>query len=212
MTIYYDGQGAIFRYPIDKVPIRFIPFWSLSELWCFFKSAKGKEYFKNLERTCYDLCSFVLSTSPKEELIQRLQEASCSRNVLHASYGVNPNWVSSAIKCYSTLGDAWKDALKFSAESLGMFWKIHTSQPRPFSSLRAGSTKLQRLRERLVGVKWPLRSTEKTKVVHSLIHISSERSSSHAQCFLRIKNDTGHHRACKRRRSKTKNARPPGVL
>ena len=65
-----------------------------------------------------------------------------------------------------------RSALKFSAESLGMFWKIHTSQPRPFSSLRARSANFNDC-VKLVGVNSTI--TEKTKVVHSLIHISSER-------------------------------------
>ena len=104
MTIYYDGQGAIFRYPIGSFPSD-LSFWS-SDLWCLF-DAKGKE-FSDLEGTCYDLCSFVLSTSPRRDLINDFKKPPVPETFYM------PLWSESelgqlAIKCYSTLGDAWKE-------------------------------------------------------------------------------------------------------
>jgi hypothetical protein len=65
VTIYYDGQGSVFL--LTGLPsVADHSFWT-SDLWCLF-DAKGKKE-RDLSAFPYEWCTFVLSTSPRREMI-----------------------------------------------------------------------------------------------------------------------------------------------
>jgi hypothetical protein len=66
-TIYYDGQGGVFHCPERSLPSsNELLFWS-ADLWCLF-DAKGKKE-EHLSAFPYEYCTFVLSTSPRREMV-----------------------------------------------------------------------------------------------------------------------------------------------
>ncbi len=66
-SIYYDGSGGVFRFASGHLPLdNDDSFWN-ETLWCLF-DAKGKKE-ADLSKFPYGLCNFILSTSPKRELI-----------------------------------------------------------------------------------------------------------------------------------------------
>ena len=66
-TIYYDGQGGVLHWPEGSLPSsNELSFWS-ADLWCLF-DAKGKKE-EHLSAFPYEYCTFVLSTSPRREMV-----------------------------------------------------------------------------------------------------------------------------------------------
>ena len=65
--IYFDGNGGIHRCPEGSLPDNGdLSFWN-ADLWCLF-DAKGKKE-EHLSAFPYERCSFVLSTSPRRDMI-----------------------------------------------------------------------------------------------------------------------------------------------
>lgn len=66
-NIYYDGQCGVFRFASGRLPLDDdYSFWN-GDLWCLF-DAKGKEE-RDVSALPYSICTFVLSTSPRREMI-----------------------------------------------------------------------------------------------------------------------------------------------
>lgn len=66
-TIYYDGQGGVFHCPEGSLPSsNELSFWS-ADLWCLFDAKAKKE--EHLSAFPYEYCTFVLSTSPRREMV-----------------------------------------------------------------------------------------------------------------------------------------------
>jgi hypothetical protein len=71
-NIYHDGNGNIFQFSTNKMPPdNEDSFWN-DTLWCLFDTKDtGLAHLHDLP---YDLCTFVLSTSPPRELVKDFQK------------------------------------------------------------------------------------------------------------------------------------------
>lgn len=77
--IYYDGLGGVFELINGTPSIADHIFWS-KDLWCLFDAKlKSEADLKPLSR---EACAFVLSTSPRRDMVQEIPGPS---NLLHAA-------------------------------------------------------------------------------------------------------------------------------
>jgi hypothetical protein len=71
-NIYYDGKGGVFHFPSCHLPYDSEEWFWNDSLWCLFDAKdKGKGKLEDLP---YDLCTFVLSTSPRRDLVNDFQK------------------------------------------------------------------------------------------------------------------------------------------
>jgi hypothetical protein len=71
-TVYYDGQGGIFHCPKSLPSYNEVAFWS-ADLWCLV-DARDKET-RDLRAFSYGMCKFVLSTSPRREMVNNFRKS-----------------------------------------------------------------------------------------------------------------------------------------
>ena len=72
VTIYYDGQGGVFYCPNSLPSYNEVAFWS-TDLWCLV-DARDKET-RDLRAFSYGMCKFVLSTSPRREMVNNFRKS-----------------------------------------------------------------------------------------------------------------------------------------
>jgi hypothetical protein len=66
-NIYYDGHGGVFRFASGQLPLDADDLFWNETLWCLFDSKNKNE--ADLSAFPYELCNFIVSTSPRRDLI-----------------------------------------------------------------------------------------------------------------------------------------------
>ena len=164
-TIYYDGQGGVFYCPENFLPTsNDVAFWS-NGLWCLF-DAKGKQEV-HLSALPYERCQFVLSTSPRREIVNDFKKP--PRPLVFYM----PIWTETELEsiapCFGTVID-WRDRFKI----LGGIprYVLEDTQYEPTKLLQA-ACKQCNLDDciKIIGLDSII--SDKSKVVHSLVHMTS---------------------------------------
>jgi hypothetical protein len=165
-TIYYDGKGGVFE--LTSLPsVVDHSFWS-SDLWCLF-DAKGKKE-EHLSAFPYEMCTFVLSTSPRRELINDFKKPP------RPQVFYMPIWTEDELKTISpdfTTGTGWLDRFKILGGIPRYVLEDTTDEP---TKLLEKACKQCELDDciKLIGLDSTI--TDKSKVVHALVHITSSQT------------------------------------
>ena len=162
--IYYDGKGGMFQFLGDNLP-RDLSFWD-DTLWCLF-DAKGKKE-AHLSALPYDLCSFVLSASPRRELVNDFQKAPVPQ-VFYM-----PLWTEAELEKIASLYDPpqpnWRDRFTILG---GIPRFVLENTIRAPKAILDGACRSCSLDECIntIGVNSTI--TEKSSAVHALVHVTS---------------------------------------
>jgi hypothetical protein len=164
-SIYYDGKGGVFFCPEGSLPLRTdVLFWN-DDLWCLF-DAKGKNE-QQLMSLPYSTCTFVLSTSPRREMVNDFKKPpppqifympiwdKAEVTTISAAFSRVANWR----KRFEILGGIPRNVLE-------------VTDQKPIDILEAACKQFE-LNDCIKVVGMDSTVTEKSKVVHSLVHITS---------------------------------------
>lgn len=165
-TYYYDGQGGFFELgnPSDfKYLLRMVH--SPGDVWCLFDAKNKKE--EDLNAVPYSECQFVLSTSPRREMVNDFQKFPTPQ-VFYM-----PTWTKNELEAiapkFPKAGD-WESRF----EILGGIPRhvLEYTKVDPMLILQRACKQCE-LNDciRVVGLDSSI--TEKSKSVHSLVHITS---------------------------------------
>ncbi|KAI8893780.1 hypothetical protein BC833DRAFT_607256 [Globomyces pollinis-pini] len=164
VTIYYDGQGGVFE--LSSLPsVVDHSFWT-SDLWCLF-DAKAKQEL-HLSAFPYEWCTFVLSTSPRRELVNDFKKPP------RPQVFYMPIWTETELEtifpCFSTATD-WQNRFKI----LGGIprYVLEDLDYEPTKLLEAACDQCN-LDDCIKIIGLDSTFTEKSEVVHSLVHVTSE--------------------------------------
>ena len=163
-TIYYDGKGGVFEFTSLPSVVDHV-FWA-PDLWCLF-DAKGKKE-EHLSAFPYERCAFVLSTSPRREMVNDFKKP--PRPL--AFY--MPVWTETELKtiapCFATVID-WRDRFKI----LGGIPR-HVLEDTHYEPTKLLQTACKQCDLddciNIIGLESTI--TDKSKVVHSLVHMTSD--------------------------------------
>ena len=162
-TIYYDGKGGV--YELESPPsVVNHEFWK-SDLWCLF-DAKGKKD-EHLSALPYGRCNFILSTSPRREMINDFKKPPVP------NYFYMPLWTEEELDTIAPKfpnSKEWHDRFKILG-GIPRFVLEHTGTPPKL--ILEGACKECTLDDciKIIGLNSTI--TEKLKVIHSLVHITS---------------------------------------
>ena len=165
-AIYYDGQGGVFQFPKDSLPSETdVSFWN-ADLWCLF-DAKGKKE-EHLSALPYSLCTVVVSTSPRRELLNDFKKPP-SPQIFYM-----PPWTETELEAIApSFGDAadWRDRFKI----LGGIPRhvLESTEDDPTAMLREACKKCE-LKDCIQIIGLNSKFTDTSKAVHSLVHITSD--------------------------------------
>ena len=165
VTIYYDGNGGVFYYPENSLPTsNEVDFWA-NDLWCLF-DAKDKEP-RDLGALPYEYCNFILSTSPRREMVNDFKKPPVPR-VFYM-----PLWSETELEIiapYFPTANNWRDRFKV----LGGIPRhvVEDTEHDPTKILQSACKQCS-LDDcvKIVGLDSTI--TDKSKVVHSLVHMTS---------------------------------------
>jgi hypothetical protein len=166
-NIYYDEEGGVFRFASSRLPLDDDDsFWN-ETLWCLF-DAKGKNE-ANLYEFPTSLCKFILSTSPRREMVNDFKKPP----VPDCFY--MPIWTEAELEAIAPLfpnsSDEWHNRFTI----LGGIPRhvLEVTRHTPTEILKAACS-VCTLDDciQAVGIEFEL--TPKSKTVHSLIHVDSD--------------------------------------
>ncbi|KAF0713749.1 Aste57867_4226 [Aphanomyces stellatus] len=162
--IYYDGLGGVFE--LRELPSAIEhSFWDES-LWCLF-DAKGKNE-GHLSAIPYDSCNVVLSTSPRRDMINDFKKPPVPRVFFM------PLWTEPELEqvgpSFPHVLD-WHDRFKILG---GIPRMVLEDSEQEATKILEAACKQCELDDciKIIGLDSTI--TEKSKVVHSLVHITSE--------------------------------------
>jgi len=162
-TIYYDGQGGVFELATLPSVIDHT-FWT-KDLWCLF-DAKHKVP-ADLGAIPYSKCAFVMSTSPRREMVSDFKKcqstvifympiwSEAEMGIIAPCYPAVPKWAER----FKILGGIPRFVLEITKDSPTMLIRSACDQCSIDECIKA------------VGIDSTI--TEKSKIVHSLVHITS---------------------------------------
>jgi hypothetical protein len=162
-TIYYDGQGHVFE--LNATPsVTNHDFWN-ADLWCLF-DAKDKEAV-HLSALPYEMCTFILSMSPRREMVNDFKKPPVPQEFYM------PTWSEAeleAIVPFFPNVTEWRDRF----ENLGGIPRhvMEVTIRPPAQMLEAACTACS-LDDCIKVIGMNSTITEKSKVVHLLVHITS---------------------------------------
>ena len=162
-NIYYDGNGGVFELA-DIPSVIDHKFWN-ADLWCLF-DAKGKNE-ANLSALPYPNCNFVLSTSPRREMVNDFQKPPTPQ-IFYM-----PIWNQTELE---TIAPVFPDVVNWEERFriLGGIPRhvLEMTERSPTGLLQAACKQCE-LNDciKIIGLNSTI--TEKSKVVHSLVHITS---------------------------------------
>jgi hypothetical protein len=134
-------------------------------LWCLF-DAKGKKE-AHLDEVPYDLCTFVLSTSPRREMVNDFKKTS----VLQVFY--MPTWTEAELEAIAPLfpeAIQWRDRYNILGGIPRHVMEIMIHNPTEILEAACADCTLNDCIKK-IGINSELNA--KSKVVHSLVHITS---------------------------------------
>ncbi len=164
-TIYYDGKGNIFQFPSNALPSDIdYSFWN-DTLWCLFDAKFKNE--SHLGDFPLELCTFIVSTSPRREMVNDFKKppppqifymplwSEAELETIASSFPGVINWHER----FRILGGIPRHVLEVTSDN-------------PTELLHAACKKCE-LDDciKIVGLDSTI--TDKSKVIHSLVHITS---------------------------------------
>ena len=162
-TIYYDGQGGVFE-STCLPPVVDHAFWA-PDLWCLFDAKDKKE--EHLSAFPYERCAFILSTSPRREMINDFKKPP------PPLIFYMPLWTETELKTiapgFATVND-WLERFKILGGIPRNVLEVTKYEP---TKLLQAACKECNLDDciKIIGLDSII--TDKSKVVHSLVHITS---------------------------------------
>mmetsp|Transcript_14414 Transcript_14414/g.27096 ORF Transcript_14414/g.27096 Transcript_14414/m.27096 type:complete len:456 (-) Transcript_14414:411-1778(-) len=165
-NIYYDGKGGVCT--LETIPSAAnYSFWNDEPLWCLFDS-KGKNgaYLGHIP---YDRCNFILSTSPRRELINDFKKS-------HApQYFYMPLWNQTELEAIAPMfrhvtEATWRDRFDILGGIPRQVLEDTTQNPTKMLEAACAECSLEDCMKK-VGLDSTI--SEKSKVIHSLIHMTS---------------------------------------
>ena len=163
--IYYDGEGRVFHCPEGSLPSsNELIFWN-ADLWCLF-DAKGKKE-EHLSALPYGRCTFVLSTSPRREMVNDFKKPPPPR-IFYM-----PLWNEAELETIASSfpgASDWLERFRILGGIPRHVLEVTDYSPK---ALLEAACKQCDLNDciKIVGLDSTI--TEKSKVVHSLVHITS---------------------------------------
>jgi hypothetical protein len=176
-NIYYDGKGGVCT--LETIPsAAHYSFWNDEPLWCLFDSkGKNEAYLGHIP---YDRCNFILSTSPRRELINDFKKS-------HApQYFYMPLWNETELETIAPMfphvtETEWRNRF----DVLGGIPRnvLEDTTRNPTQMLEAACTECS-LEDCMKKVGLDSTISEKSKVIHSLIHMTSMSPyTEHSVCY-----------------------------
>jgi hypothetical protein len=162
--IYYDGQGGVFM--MEKLPPTiYKTFWN-ETLWCLFDSKLKNE--ANLAECAVDDCTFVLSTSPRRQLVNELKKTDCQIFYM-------PIWTEKEMKViapsYTKDEDQWRDRFRVLGGIPRSVLRLIAKSPNTILEEACSHCSLD---DCIRAIDLNSTITDQMKVIHSLIHITSK--------------------------------------
>ena len=170
-TIYYDGQGGVFQVPSNALLCDDVSFWN-ADLWCLF-DAKGKNE-RDLSAFPYGDCTFVLSMSPRREMINDFKKPPPPQ------FFYMPLWNESELETIaSSFPDAidWRERFRILGGVPRHVLEVASDNP---TKLLEAACKQCELDDYIKITGPDSIITDKSKVVHSLVHIISTHPYTHS--------------------------------
>jgi hypothetical protein len=166
LNVYYDGKGGVFS--LETIPSAAnYSFWNNESLWCLF-DAKGKNE-AYLGKIPYDRCNFILSTFPRQGLINDFKKSYAPQ------YFYMPLWNQTELEAIAPMfphvsENVWRDRY----DVLGGIPRnvLEDTTRNPTQMLEAACTDCT-LEDCMKKVGLDSTISEKSNVIHSLIHITS---------------------------------------
>lgn len=162
-TIYYDGQGGVFELS-DCPPVTNHDFWN-ADLWCLF-DAKEKTT-SDLGRLPYPTCTFVLSTSPRREMVNDFKKPPPPQ-VFYMPLWNKKDLETISLSFPSVIN--WLDRFKILGGIPRYVFEVVSDNPRELLEAACRQCELNDCIN-IIGLNSTI--TDKSKVLHSLVHITS---------------------------------------
>jgi hypothetical protein len=162
-NIYYNGKGDV--YILDRIPVSGdVSFWN-DTLWCLF-DAKGK-YGADLSRFPWELCPFVVSMSPRREMVNDFKKPPDPLDFFM------PLWTETELEAIAPLfpnATEWRERFEFLG---GIPRLVLESTTRTPTAILEAACSVCSLDECIKAIGLNLTITDHSKIVHTLIHITS---------------------------------------
>ena len=163
--IYYDGKGGVFSFSKRSLPSsNEVSFWS-ADLWCLF-DAKSKQE-GHLDAFSYTRCTFVLSTSPRREMVNDFQKPPPPQIFYMPLW--NEDELAKVATAFPGVDD-WKERFRILG---GIPRKVLEVTNQSAIALLEAACKQCDLDDCIKAVGLESTITDKSRVVHSLVHITS---------------------------------------
>jgi hypothetical protein len=164
-TIYYDGQGGVFHCLEGSLPSsNELSFWN-ADLWCLFDEKGKKE--EHLSAFPYEYCTFVLSTSPRREMVNDFKKPPPPQIFYMPLW--NEIELETIAPSFPNSND-WHERFIILGGIPRHVLEVTTDNP---TELLEAACRQCELNDciKIIGLNSTI--TDKSKVVHSLVHITS---------------------------------------
>ena len=165
LNIYYNGQGSVFQISNDNFPSDIdYSFWN-DTLWCLFDAKHKTEV--DLAKIPYEFCTIVLSTSPRRDMVNDFKKPPVPQ------YFYMPVWTETELeKIAPTFSNAteWRDRFKILGGIPRYVLEDMTLNPKTIIEDACSSCSLDECIKK-IGINSSI--NDKSKVIHSLIHMTS---------------------------------------
>ena len=168
-NIYYDGKGGVFWFASGNLPLgNDVSFWNHS-LWCLF-DAKSKQK-ADLDHLPLGLSTFIVSTSPRRDMVNDFRKSPRSQTFYM------PIWTETELEVIAPLfpdsNNEWHERFVI----LGGIprYVLEDTKDSPTAILEAACSECS-LDFCITKIGIDSEITEKSKVIHSLVHMISDPS------------------------------------
>jgi len=166
LNIYYDGKGGVYTIAWENLPVEDdFTFWN-DTLWCLF-DAKNKEQ-AHLHRIPYEMCRFIMSTSPRREMMNDFKKPPRPQTFYM------PTWTEAELKAIAPLFPHAAEEWSYRFTVLGGVPRhvLEDTVENPTEMLERACKECS-LDDCVKTVGVSSKITEKSKVVHLLVHVTS---------------------------------------
>jgi len=161
--IYYNGNGDVFE--LEKIPSAIHhTFWT-ADLWCLFDAKNKME--RDLCEYPYDTCNFVLSTSPRREMVNDFVKPPLPH------YYYMPLWNEAELECIAHCFDFnidWRERYKYLGGIPRHIFEETTMTPVELIESACDQCNLDDC-IKIIGLRSTI--TEKSKHIYCLVHLTS---------------------------------------
>jgi hypothetical protein len=164
-NIYYDGNGGVSQFAGGELPAdKDYSFWN-DTLWCLFDAKDKKD--ADLGHLPYALCTFVVSTSPRRDLVNDFKKPPVPQ-VFYM-----PLWTKDELAKIAPLfpmASGWSDRFVILGGIPRHVLEVTTQPP---TQIIEAACRVCTLDECITATGIQSTVTEKSQIVHSLVHITS---------------------------------------